>query len=91
MKISDNPYYLVLGKDIFERVANDAESISTYICTNGIKKDLHIYTPYKQKVLKTCGIWIDWCCNSDFREELLITLIPMQKKFMQKLGFPEIP
>ena len=104
MKISDNPYYLstfpdkVLSKDssctFIEagdavKIENNAKALTAFICTVGLKKDVHIFTPDGDAVLNTFGIFVDRCRDQEFMEELRETLVPMQRELMEKMGFPE--
>ena len=106
LKISDYPYYMgnlpdkvvkesesfkVVEQGDMVRIKNDAKSLATFICTVGLKRDVHIYTPEGNKVLKTFGIWVDKCCDRGLMEELRKELTPMQEEIAKKWGFPDIP
>ena len=80
MKISDHPYYTGMFLDVSVVLNNDAKSLSSFICTNGVKNDLRIYTPDGKEVLDTFGIFVNKCCDQEFMLELRKALATMQKK-----------
>ncbi|MBP3579697.1 MAG: hypothetical protein J6K12_00465 [Clostridia bacterium] len=54
--------------------------VAEFICTEGLKSDVEIFSEDLSLHITTFGIYLDRITDLEYREELLKVLIPMQRK-----------
>ena len=54
--------------------------VAEFICTEGLKGDVEIFSEDLSLHITTFGIYLDRITDLEYREELLKVLIPMQRK-----------
>lgn len=59
--------------------------VAKIICTEGLKNDLTITTPFDTLLLNTFGNFINQITDMEYREELMKVLIPMQMNLESKI------
>lgn len=54
--------------------------VADFICTEGLKGDVEIFSEDLSLHITTFGIYLDRITDLEYRKELLKVLIPMQRK-----------
>ena len=74
-------YFLLYGEcsegNIELRNVND---VAKFICEYGINEDVRVFTPFREELLDTFGIYLNKISDMEYRDELLKVFVPMQQK-----------
>lgn len=72
--------------DYEEKELFSVQEVAEFICEEGKKSDVSIYQENGSLLLNTYGIFINKITDLEYREELLNTLIPMQRDVEDNMG-----
>ena len=72
--------------DYEERELFSVQEVAEFIREEGKKSDVSIYQENGTLLLNTFGIFINKITDLEYREELLNTLIPMQREIEENMG-----
>ena len=72
--------------DYEERELFSVQEVAEFIREEGKKSDVSIYQENGTLLLNTFGIFINKITDLEYREELLNTLIPMQREIEDNMG-----
>ena len=71
--------------DYDERELFSVQEVAEFICEEGKHSDVSIYQENGALLLNTFGIFINQITDLEYREELLNTLIPMQREIEENM------
>lgn len=82
-----HPKLFGYGADSVRSELNSVVEVAEFICQNGRKGDVQIFTEDGKPFLSTMGVFLDRIADPEYRDALLQELIPRQMSLQQ--GTPE--
>ena len=76
--------------DYKEKELFSIQEVAEFICEEGKRSDVSVYQENGTLLLNTFGIFINKITDLEYREELLNTLIPMQREIEANIGSEDV-